>query len=150
MKTLRAKIAFLLVGAIVSVVALITVAMMTAFRPPTTAVVDKLAAQLVMMERLAKQNPESAILSRRPASGAPDQQQTELLRAATRRLGVPLDVAVTHNAADRLFRTASVAIGPRSPPLRAGAVGLVRPHHGRRRVDCRVRGQPDEQASGVA
>lgn len=114
MKTLRAKFALLLVAAIVSVVALITFTMMTAFRPPTTAVVDKLAAQLIMMERLAKQNPESELLSPRPASGAPDQQQTELLRAATRRLGAPLDVAVTHNAADRLFRTASVRIGPRS------------------------------------
>ena len=66
MKTLRAKIALLLVVSIVSVVALITLAMMYAFRPPTNAVVDMLAKQLIMMERLAKQNPEAEVLSHQP------------------------------------------------------------------------------------
>lgn len=112
MKTLRAKFALLLVASIVAVVALITLAMMYAFKPPTQAVADKFAGQLIMMERLARQNPEAARLSPHPDAGVPDKGQTELMRSAAARLGVPLDIAVTHHAADSLFRIASVRIGP--------------------------------------
>lgn len=114
MQTLRAKFALLLVASLVTVVALITLAMMYAFKPPTNAVVDKFAKQLIMMERLARQNAEAEYLSPHPDAGAPDKAQTEMLRSATARLGAPLDVTVTYNTADSLFRTASVRIGPHS------------------------------------
>ncbi|MGA0565423.1 ATP-binding protein [Ancylobacter sp. VNQ12] len=114
MQTLRAKFALLLVTSIVAVVALITLAMMYAFRPSTEAVANKFARQLIIMEHLARQNPEAEFLSPHPDAGAPDRDQTELVRSATARLGTPLDVTVTHNTADGLFRTASVRIGPDS------------------------------------
>jgi signal transduction histidine kinase len=114
MKTLRAKIALLLVVSIVSVVVLITLTMMYSFKTPTDAVVDMFAKQLIVMERLAKQNLEAEVLSHYPEAGAPDKDQTELIRSAAARLGAPLDISVTYNAADTRIRTASVRVGPHS------------------------------------
>lgn len=114
MNTLRAKIALLLVVSIVSVVALITLAMLYVFSTPSDDQVDLLAKQLITMERLAKQNPDAEFLSRQPDAGEPDEDQTELMRSATARLGVPLDVTVTHKTDDIRFRTVSLRVGPRS------------------------------------
>lgn len=113
MKTLRAKIALLLVVSIVSVVVLITLAVMYVFTTPKDDEVGLLAKQLIIMERLAKQNPETEVL-RHADTGAFDQDQTELMRAGTERLGTPLDVIVTYKTDDFRFRTASVRVGPSS------------------------------------
>lgn len=114
MKTLRAKIALLLVISIVSVVALITLAVMYVFTTPEETQVELLAKQLITMERLAKQNPDADVLSRQPARGEFDGEQTGLIRAGLARLGKSLDVIVTHQAEDIRFRTASIRIGPDS------------------------------------
>lgn len=114
MRTLRAKFASLLVISIVSVVALITLAVMYVFATPKDIEVDLLARQLITMERLAKQNPEAEFLPRHPDAGAHDKDQTELIRAATERLGVPLDLAVTYKTDDSRFRTVSLRVGPDS------------------------------------
>ena len=114
MKTLRAKIALLLVVSIVSVVALITLAVVYVFTTPKEDEVGFLAKQLITMERLAKQNPEAEVLPRHPDTGSFDKDQTELMRAATERLGTPLDVIVTYKSDDFRYRTASVRVGPGS------------------------------------
>lgn len=114
MKTLRAKIALLLVVSIGSVVALTTLAVRYVFTTPKDTEVDVLAKQLIIMERLAKKHPEAEVLSRHPDTGAFDKDQTELMRAGTERLGTPLDVTVTYKTDDFRFRTASVRVGPSS------------------------------------
>lgn len=114
MKTLRAKITLLLVASIVSVVALVTLAFIYIFATPKEIEVELLAKQLIMMERLAKQGPEAEALSRHPDTGAIDKDQMDLLRAATERLGAPLDPVVTYKPEDSRFRTVSVRVGPRS------------------------------------
>lgn len=113
MKTLRAKIALVLVLSIVSVVALITVTMMYAFRTPTERVVDLFARQLITMQQFADRAPGKAGLVAVPPAGEPDQTQTELLRAATARLGYPLDMSVTYKPDDSLIRTVAVPVGQR-------------------------------------
>jgi signal transduction histidine kinase len=112
METLRAKFALLLVTSIVAVVALITLAVMYVFATPKDTEVYLLAKQLITMERLAKQTPETEVLSRQPDAGAPDREQTELMRTATEALGVPLDLTVTHKTDDDRFRTVSLRVGP--------------------------------------
>ncbi len=114
MNSLRAKIALLLVTSIVSVVALITLAMMYVFATPNDIEVDLLAKQLIILDRLGKQSPDAEGISRRPDAGVPDSEQTELMRAATTRHGASVDVFVTYKAADRRFRIASIRVGPRS------------------------------------
>jgi signal transduction histidine kinase len=114
MKTLRAKFALLLVVSIVSVVALTTLTLMYVFSTPKDDEIELLVKQLIAMERLAKQSPGSAVLSRRPNPGEFDKDYTDLIRAATARLGANLDVTVTHKTNDIRFRTASVRVGPDS------------------------------------
>lgn len=109
MKTLRAKIALLLVGSIVSVVALITLAVMHLFATPKDVEVDLLAKQFVTMHRLATRAPE--IFSQSADMGVIDREQTDLLRAGTARLGTPVELTVTYKPGDRRFRTASVPAG---------------------------------------
>jgi len=112
MKTLRAKIALLLVISIVSVVALISLAVVYIFTTPKADEVAMLARQFITMEALAKQGVEAGVLSRHPDTGSFDRGQTQLLRAGTARLGTPLDVMVTYKTGDFRFRTASVPVGP--------------------------------------
>jgi signal transduction histidine kinase len=114
MKTLRAKFALLLVVSIVSVVALTTLTLMYVFSTPKDDEIELLVKQLIAMERLAKQSPGSAVLSRRPNPGEFDKDYTDLIRTATARLGANLDVTVTHKTNDIRFRTASVRVGPDS------------------------------------
>ena len=110
MKTLRAKIALLLVTSIVAVVALITITMIYAFSAPEEDVVNRLAKQLILMERLAARDPGGAgELAAQPATGRLDEERTRTFRAATARLGAPLDIAVTY--ADSQFQTVSVRVG---------------------------------------
>lgn len=111
MKTLRAKFALLLVASNVSLVALITLAVMYVYALPKDTVVELLARQLIAMERLARENPAAQGLSRHPDAGVPDKEQTELIRAAAERLGEPLDLVVTHKAGDSRFRTVSLRAG---------------------------------------
>ncbi|GGF71838.1 two-component sensor histidine kinase [Azorhizobium oxalatiphilum] len=112
MRTLRAKIALLLVGSIIAVVVLITTTMMYAFRTPTDAVVELFARQLITMERLAAQAPAPEGLSPHPYDGRPDADQTRVLRDASVRLGAPLDLTVAYNRSDSRIRVASVKLGP--------------------------------------
>ena len=77
MKTLRAKIALLLVTSIVAVVALITITMIYAFSAPEEDVVNRLAKQLILMERLAARDPGDAReLAAQPALGRLDEERT--------------------------------------------------------------------------
>jgi signal transduction histidine kinase len=112
-KTLRSKIALLLVTSIVAVVALITLAMIHTFRPPKSVAVNLFAGQLILMERLASQAPKPGMLSSQPATGEVDEEQTELYCAAAARLGSELDIVVTRkvDAADGRIRAISVRVG---------------------------------------
>jgi signal transduction histidine kinase len=114
MQTLRAKFALLLIVSIVAVIALITLAMMYVFTTPKSIEVDLIAKQLVTMERLARRNPAADVLVQHPHPGVPDTKQTDLLRAATERLGAALDVVVTYRPDYGSLRTASVRVGPQS------------------------------------
>lgn len=111
MKTLRAKFALLLVTSIVAVVALITVTMIYTFSAPEEEVVNRLARQLIVMERMAARDPEASELAAQPATGQLDEERTEMFRAATAKLGAPLDLAVTY--AGSRFQTVSVRVGSR-------------------------------------
>lgn len=113
MNTLRAKMALLLVASIVSVVALIMLAIIYTSVVPASVTVDMFARQWITMERLAIQGPGTVDLSPQPAPGEVDQEQTELFRAATARLGTPLDLVITRKdeAASPRFRTLSVRVG---------------------------------------
>lgn len=111
MNTLRAKIALLLVTSIIAVVALITIAMMSAFKVPNEDIVDRIARQLILMERLAVHDPGGEELATQPATGRLDEERTQIFRAATARLGTPLDITVTDG--DRRFQTVSVRVGSR-------------------------------------
>lgn len=111
MNTLRVKIALLLVTSIVAVVALITLTMIYAFSAPEEDVVDRLARQFILMERLASRDPGGKELAAQPAPGQLDEDRTEMFRATTARLGTPLDIAVT--SVDSRFQTVSVRVGSR-------------------------------------
>lgn len=52
------------------------------------------------------------MLSPHPDAGEPDREQTELMRAAARQLGHPLDLVVTSRSDDSGFRTVSLRVGP--------------------------------------
>jgi signal transduction histidine kinase len=114
-RTLRAKIALLLVASIIAVVGLITLTMIYTFKAPDPDIVSVLARQLIVMERLASQNPEAKELAPQPAMGDLNAEQTELLRAATAQYGSELDIAVTRKAGttDQRFQTVSVRVGSR-------------------------------------
>lgn len=113
MKTLRVKIALLLVISIVSVVALITLAVLYLFSTPKNEQAVLLAQQLIIMNGLAKQGSASDTpIAGHANTGIRDEEQTELLKAATARLGTPLDVVVTHSADDSRFRVVSLRVGP--------------------------------------
>jgi signal transduction histidine kinase len=111
MNTLRVKITLLLVTSIVAVVALITLTMIYAFSAPEEDVVDRLARQFILMERLASRDPGGKELAAQPAPGQLDEDRTEMFRATTARLGTPLDIAVT--SVDSRFQTVSVRVGSR-------------------------------------
>jgi signal transduction histidine kinase len=113
MNTLRAKVALLLVTSIVSVVALITLATIYIFRPPTSDVVTMAARQMILMERLARLDPRGAELAPRPHSGEIDADETQAYRATIARLGADFDVMVTRKlgATDRRLRTVSIHVG---------------------------------------
>lgn len=112
MKTLRAKIALLLVISIVSVVSLITITMASILGTQTDTASELLSRQAISMYVMARQGGATGILSGQPAGGEVDESQTELLRSLTAKLGNPLDVSVTHNVEDGRLRTASIRVGP--------------------------------------
>lgn len=112
MKTLRAKIALLLVISIVSVVALITITMVSILGTQAGTASELLARQIIAMHAIVARGETGGILSSQPARGDADDGQTELLRSATAKLGEPLDISVTYNLEDSRFRTASIRVGP--------------------------------------
>jgi signal transduction histidine kinase len=115
MNTLRAKIALLLVTTIVTVVVCITVATMYVFRAPDEEVVDLLARQLILMQRLAINDPLGKELSAVPENGSTDDKRTAMFRDLTARLGTPLDIVITRKEGleARRFQTASVRVESR-------------------------------------
>jgi len=115
MNTLRVRIALLLMTSIVAVVALITIATMYVFRAPDDDVIDLVAKQMILMERLARSDPENRELKVSPASGVIDENRTAIFKDATARLGSPLDVVVTTKKGQdsRRFQTASLRVGSR-------------------------------------
>ncbi|PKR89073.1 two-component sensor histidine kinase [Pleomorphomonas diazotrophica] len=112
MKTLRAKIALLLVISIVSVVSLITITMASILGTQTDTASELLSRQAISLYAMAKRGGTAGILSDRPAPGEVDAGQTELLRSTTARLGTPLDLSVTRDLDDGRLRTASIRVGP--------------------------------------
>jgi len=111
MKTLRAKIALLLVISIVSVVSLITITMASLLGTQEDTASELLLRQVVSMHALATQGGAAGMLSDQPAQGVVDESQTELLRSGTAKLGAPLDISVTHNVEDGRIRTVSIPVG---------------------------------------
>lgn len=111
MNTLRVKIALLLVTSIVAVVALITLTMIYTFSAPEEDVVERLARQFILMERLASRDEGGKELAAQPATGELDEDRTQMFRATTARLGTPLDITVTY--VDSRFQTVSVRVGSR-------------------------------------
>lgn len=109
MRTLRTKIALLLVASNISVVVLITLSMMYVFRTPTEKAVELFAGQLIHMVRLAQAGGRSDLLAPGPAAGTPDPVQTEVLRRAAMQMGSPIDLTVTIPSDHRL-RTASLKL----------------------------------------
>ena len=113
MKTLRAKMALLLVTSIISVVAMITLSIIYVFRPPTGDVVGLDARHLILMERLVRQDLQATELAPLPAPGEVDEEQTEVYRAAMARMGSDLDVVVTRKigSTEMRIRAVSVRVG---------------------------------------
>ncbi len=142
MSSLRARIAALLVVAIVSVVALITglvLALLLPRGPEHT--IQPIAQQLVLLTNAAQAHPESFNLSPAPAAGAADQPTTEWLKGAVAAegSGSRVDLMVAREPGNGPMR-ASVRIGshgwlvvpipdlpPRKGPLRVlfGWLGLI-------------------------
>lgn len=99
MKTLRVRLALLLVGAIVSVLVLVTAAVLYTFRPTAPEqIVDSLAREVALIVRLAEGGAPASILSVDPPRLDPDDQLTHELRAGLQRLGVSQDVIVGHSS----------------------------------------------------
>ena len=87
MKTLRSKIALLLVVSIVSVVSLITITMASILGTQAGTAAKLLSRQIISMHAIATKGDVVGILSNQPAKGAPDDDQTALLRSTTAKLG---------------------------------------------------------------
>jgi signal transduction histidine kinase len=96
--TLRAKLALLLVVAIVSVVGLLTGLMFYLFGPPGPRnAIEPVAEQVAMVVRLATQGQSAVPLAREPSAGLVHPDLTQRLRAAMAAHGVDLAVTVSRN-----------------------------------------------------
>jgi len=94
--TLRAKIAVLLVVAIVSVVSMLTGVLLYLFRPPNSANrIDPVVEQVLMLARAVDGNPENLPLSLSPAGGKPMTATTSKLREALAARNSTLAVVVS-------------------------------------------------------
>lgn len=98
MNTLRAKLALLLVVAIVSVVGLLTGVMLSLLGPPSPErTIDPVAEQVELLARLAKQDVTGIALAPHPSSGHIYQNTTQRLRAALAARGADLAVTVSRD-----------------------------------------------------
>jgi signal transduction histidine kinase len=96
MNSLRAKIALLLVVAIVSVVGILTFVMISLLGPPSPErTTEPLADQVQMLLRVAKQSPATLTLSPAASPGHVRDNATERLRAELASRGVDLPVAIS-------------------------------------------------------
>lgn len=116
MTSLRARIAVLLILAIVSVVGLATFAASRALLPPLPeATMEPLARQLHTLTGLAEADREAAlaagiVLQPSPAAGLEESGMSRFLTRALERTGTPRTAVVTR-AADTPVLTASVGLG---------------------------------------
>ncbi len=115
MTSLRARIAALLIAAIVTVVVLATLAASTALGPPSPqTTMEPVAQQLQMLAALAESEPERMgpagfMIQPMPAGGTGDEGMTGFLRAGLARTGRPREAVVTRLAED-VALTASVRL----------------------------------------
>jgi signal transduction histidine kinase len=94
--TLRAKIALLLVVAIVSVVGILTFVMISLLGPPAPErTTEPLADQVQMFLRVAEQDPSALTLAPKPSAGRIHEHSTERLRSelASRGLNLPVTIS---------------------------------------------------------
>ena len=96
MNTLRAKIALLLVVAIVSVVGILTWVMIAMLAPPPPQrTTEPLADQVEMFLRVAKQDTSALTLVREPSGGDLRENATARLRTELAERGVDLPVTIS-------------------------------------------------------
>ena len=101
MNTLRAKIALLLVVAIVSVVGILTWVMIALLGPPSPQrTTEPLAEQVEMFLRVAKQDTSALALVPEPAGGEPRENATERLRTELAKRGHALPVTISRKDRD--------------------------------------------------
>lgn len=112
MKTLRVRLALLLLGAIVSVLVLVTAAVLYTFRPTAPEqIVGSLAREVALIVQLAEAGAPASGLSIEPPRLEVDEQVTRDLRNGLQRLGGPQDVIVGQNSASET--SIAVKIGAR-------------------------------------
>jgi hypothetical protein len=115
MTSLRARIAALLITAIVSVVALATLAASTALGPPPpAAILEPLARQLQLVAALAEANPvaltqQGGVILNSPAAGDREDSASRYLVSALADLGPEREAMVSRRAGD-VALTASVRL----------------------------------------
>lgn len=115
MTSLRARIAALLIVAIVTVVGLATLAASTALRPPEPAgIIGPIARQLQLLSALSESDAplltgRGVVLQAEPAGGRVDPRMTEFLQAGLARTGPERKAIVTRMDNDPAL-TASVAL----------------------------------------
>ena len=102
MNTLRAKIALLLVVAIVSVVGILTWVMIALLGPPPPQrTTEPLAEQVEMFLRVAAKDASALTLVPEPAGGDPRENATERLRAELAKRGHALPVTISRKVGKR-------------------------------------------------
>jgi signal transduction histidine kinase len=100
-KTLRVKLAVLLVVAIVSVVGLLTGVMIYLLGPPSPGrTTEPLAEQIEMIVRMAKRDPSAVTLAAQPAGGRLHENAMRRLRIALLARGLDLPVAISRDGPD--------------------------------------------------
>ncbi len=111
MNTLRVKIAFLLVVAIVSVVGLLTVVLFSLLGPPPRLgrTLEPVADQVAMLVKLTRQGTGEIVLAPEPSPGRVYESTTQRLRAALAARGIDLPVVVSRARRDALL-TVSIPI----------------------------------------
>ena len=116
MKSLRARLAALLIAAIVSVVGLATLAASIALHPPTPeATIEPIARQIAVLARLADRDPGAVtaaggVISATPAAGQMDPRISGFLAQGLIKVGANLPVRVTRQEGLPTY-TASVDLG---------------------------------------
>jgi signal transduction histidine kinase len=111
--TLRAKIAVLLVVAIVSVVGLLTAVILYFLAPPGPQhTIEPVAQTIELLARLAQQDAPAVPLSAHPAQGKVNTGMTVWLRTALAERGIAMDATVSRDGPEQQL-IVSVPIGTR-------------------------------------